>query len=96
VPEEIRIVAVDPDEDQVHRRHELGHEAAARCRAGEGVRADAEPAVVVLAGVVDPELFLLDELLFLEEDRPPPRLERLGQRITLAMRMASTKPSERL
>ena len=57
VPEQVRVVALLPDEDQVRGGHELGDEAAVRRRAGEPVGPHAEPARVV-GRLVEPELVL--------------------------------------
>ena len=76
VPEQVRIVALLPDEDEVRRGHEVGHERAAVGRAGKGIGANAEPAGVVVVGVVDPvELVLLEQLVH-RDQRPPPRFLR--------------------
>src|SRR5581483_808068 len=55
VTEQVRVVALLPDE------------IAAGRRARKGRRRDAEPARVVLAAVAGPQLLLLGELLVLEE-----------------------------
>src|SRR6185436_6769779 len=62
VVEEIRIVALLPDEDQVRRGHEVGDEIAAVRRTRERIRPDAEPAGVVVSAVVRPERLDLDQL----------------------------------
>jgi hypothetical protein len=67
--EEIRVVALFPDEDQVGCRHENGHELASGGRARERICADAEPAAVITGGVVRPELLDLPDLL-VSEDYP--------------------------
>ena len=60
VAEQVRVVALLPDEDEVRGGHELGDEGAAGGGTRERVGADAEPAGVVGAGVVGPELLLLE------------------------------------
>src|SRR4029079_13123560 len=54
VPEQVRVVALLPDEDEVGGGHEVGHERAAVGRTGKGVGANAEPAGVVAIGDVVP------------------------------------------
>jgi hypothetical protein len=80
VPEEVRVVALLPDEDQMRGGHELRDEFAAGSRARERRRRHAEPAGVVVIAVLPPELLLPEELHLLEQDPPyvslghPPRL----------------------
>src|SRR5204863_4449819 len=62
VVQEVWVVPLLPDQDQVGRGHELGDEVAAVRRARERIRANAEPAAVVPARVVRPELLDLPEL----------------------------------
>ena len=61
VPEQIRVVALLPDQNEMRRRHEVGDERAPFRRAGEGIRAHAEPATVVSAAVVLPQLLVWRE-----------------------------------
>src|SRR5207245_9014108 len=76
-PEQVRVVALLPDEHEMRRRHEVRDERAARRRARERIGPDAEPAAVVGAVVVRPELLgLLEELLVLEDE--PTGLASLG------------------
>jgi hypothetical protein len=58
--QEVRVVALLPDEDQVRRGHELGDEGAAGRGTRKRVGGHAEPARVVLAALVDPQLLGLD------------------------------------
>ena len=58
VPEEVRVVAFLPDENEMGRGHEVGDEEAALGRAGEGIRADTEPATMVPVVVAQPQLFV--------------------------------------
>src|SRR6185436_2179401 len=67
MPEEVRVVALLPDEDQVRSGHVLGDKRAPVGRAREGVRRDAVPPGVVLVGVVGPELLVLEQLLLVED-----------------------------
>src|SRR5687768_9552658 len=76
VPEQVRVVALLPDEDQVRRRHVVGDVRAADGRAGERVGADAVPAGAIVVGVVLPELALLLEQLVLEEEAAGSGLKR--------------------
>jgi hypothetical protein len=59
--EEIRVVALLPDEDEVRGGHEDGDEIAAPRRARERIRPDAIPAAVVDDVVVPPELLVVRE-----------------------------------
>ena len=61
--QEVRVVALLPHEDEVRRGHEDRDEIAAVRRARERIRANAEPAAVVPARVVRPELVDRPELL---------------------------------
>src|SRR5207237_103078 len=58
MPEEVRVVALLPDQHEMSRGHEVGDEAAARRRARERIGPHAEPAAVIVAIVLVPELFL--------------------------------------
>src|ERR687896_2760042 len=69
VPQQVGIVALLPDEHEMRGRHEVRHEGAARRRAWERVRGNAEPAGVIRISVVAPQLFLFGELLFSREIR---------------------------
>src|SRR4029079_8606298 len=55
VAQEVRVVLLLPDENEGRCRHERRHEEAAGCRAWERIRADADPADVLVA-VLRPEL----------------------------------------
>jgi hypothetical protein len=70
VPEEIRVVPFLPHEDEVRSGHEDGDERARRGRAREGIGANAEPAGVIVVGVVGPELLVFLEQLVVEDQRP--------------------------
>src|SRR5207253_1918486 len=70
VPEQVRVVALLPDEDQVRRGHELGDEVATGGGTRERVGAHAEPALVVLAALVGPQALFLGEPVVLEDERP--------------------------
>src|SRR5205823_13546443 len=63
VPQEIRVVGLLPDENQMRGSHEICNERAATRGTGEGIGADTEPAAVVGAVVLRPELFVGEELL---------------------------------
>jgi hypothetical protein len=69
VTKQVRVVSLLPHEDEVHGGHVIRDERATGGRTRERVGRDAEPAGVVLAGVVGPELFFFGELgLLVEED----------------------------
>ena len=70
VPEEVRVVPFLPHEHEVGRGHEDRDERARRSRARERIGADAEPARVVVVGVVDPEQLVFLEQLVLDRQRP--------------------------
>src|SRR5207302_1373857 len=74
VPEEIRVVALLPDQHEVGRGHEVGDELASGSRTRKRIGRHALPAAVVVA-VLDPELPLGGELLIF--DRYASRLELL-------------------
>src|SRR4029453_14689865 len=84
VAEQVRVVAVLPDEDQGYGRHEHRHERAPGGWAGEGIRRDAEPPGAVVLGVVCPELFF-----GLELDVDPLIDARLAHLSSLAIRIAA-------
>jgi predicted acylesterase/phospholipase RssA len=58
VPEEVRVVALLPDEHEVCGGHEVGDEGAAFGGAGERIRANAEPAAVLPVVVTLPQLLV--------------------------------------
>jgi len=62
VPEEVRVVAYLPHEDEVRRRHEVRDEPASLGRAREGVRAHTEPSAVITVVVPLPELLVRFEV----------------------------------
>jgi hypothetical protein len=62
VPEEIRIVALHPHENEVCGGHEVRDERTALRGTRERISAHAEPAAVVVGVVFLPELFFFDEL----------------------------------
>jgi hypothetical protein len=68
--EQIRVVALLPDQDQVCRGHEAGDKGAPCRRTREGIGADAEPAGVIGARVVPPELLFLHRLRVRKESAP--------------------------
>src|SRR5207342_661442 len=70
MPEQVGIVALLPDQDQVRRRHELGHEVAPCGRAGKGSSRYAVPAGMVRSAWLAPELLLFAELLGVEQQAP--------------------------
>ena len=88
MPEQVRVVAALPDEDEVGRRHEVRDERAALRRARERVGGDAEPAGVVAARVVGPELFLGLEADVLFENGAA--LELVAGHRSFSIRIAST------
>ena len=58
MPEQVRIVALLPDEHEVCRGHEVRDERAPFGRARERIRADAVPAAVVAVVVTGPQLLV--------------------------------------
>ncbi len=74
MPEEIRIVALFPDEHEVRCRHEVGDEGAFGSRTREGIRADTEPATVIATVVVVPQLLVGAEARRGEDSDTAPRL----------------------
>ena len=81
VAQQVRVVLLLPHEDQVRRRHEVGHVRAAGRRARKRVGADAEPAVAATCVIVEPELLLLRlrNVLLAEDDRTPLHANRVPQ-----------------
>ena len=70
VPEQVRVVALLPDEHEVGGGHEVGDEETAARRARERIRLHAPPAGVVAGVVVTPQVLVLEELLVGEDERP--------------------------
>jgi hypothetical protein len=70
MPEEVRVVALLPNENQVRSGHELGHEAAPLGGARKRIGADTRPAGVITCVVVLPELlvFLGKQELALDDE----------------------------
>ena len=73
MPEQVRVVALLPDEHEVRRGHELRDEPAPVCRAGKRIGAHAPPAGMVVRVVVEPERLVLVELLVLRDEAPSMR-----------------------
>ena len=84
--QEVRIVTALPHEDEMDGRHEHRHEGTTLGGARKRIRGDAEPAGMVVRGVVCPEL-----LLDLELDVETLVGAGLAQTSSFAMRIASTK-----
>src|SRR4029077_16597605 len=61
VAQQVRVVALLPDEHEVRRGHEVGHERAALGRTGKRIGADAEPAGVIVPVLPAPELLELED-----------------------------------
>ena len=69
VAEQVRVVALLPNEDKVRGGHEARHEDAALGRARKRVGRDAEPTGVIGAVVLAPEFLLSCELDILDDCR---------------------------
>src|SRR5207253_11461328 len=76
VVEQVRIVALLPDEDQMRGRHEDRDERAPRRGTREWIGADAAPAFMV-AAILRPELLVLRLQLLLIKQLDASRLQRL-------------------
>jgi hypothetical protein len=89
VPEQVRVVELLPHEDEVRGRHEVGHERAAARGTRKRIGADAEPAGVILAAVLLPQLLdlALEDFLFEEQSSALRRLHalRLARRTKAAV-----------
>jgi predicted acylesterase/phospholipase RssA len=86
MPEEVRVVAYLPHEDEVRSRHEVSDERAPLGRAWEGIRSHAEPSAVITVVVPLPELLVRFEVDIGEHGRAGAEFRLHGGTIALVLR----------